>query len=413
MIAGDQDVSALAESGPLADLRVIDIGHVLAGPFAGTLLGDFGAEVIKVEDPRSGGDTVRALSPRYRGAPVWWKVAGRNKKSLGLDLRDERGKEILLGLVKRSDVLIENFRPGTIERWGIGPDSLHAANPRLVIVRISGSGRGPRGKNRPGYGRVGEAMSGVAHLTGEPAGRPLHVGFSLGDATTGLMAAFGALVALHARQTDGRGEIVDLALFETLFRMIEWQIPFADLLNTVIGRQGNRFPIGYAVAGSFRTRDSRWITISAATPSSIRCVLRTVGGRDMEQDPRFSDFDARAKENHLELIEKAIATWVSARDADAVAEAFRGTDVAVGPVYDAAMMLQDEIFEERAAIVGIDDPEVGRIRMPGIVPKLARQPGKVRWAGPSIGEHTDEILGALLDLSPGEIQALRNENVVR
>lgn len=398
--------------GPLADLRVLDIGHVLAGPFAGTLLGDLGADVIKIEDPRSGGDTMRSLSPQYRGVPVWWTVAGRNKKSLALNLRAERGKDILLQLVKVSDVLIENFRPGTVERWGLGPDVLHETNPKLIILRISGFGRGPIGKDRPGYGRVGEAMSGAAHLTGEPDGRPLHVGFSLGDLTTGLMGAFGVLAALHAREETGRGDVVDVALFETLFRMIEWQIPFADLLHTVVARQGNRFPIGYAVAGSFRTRDSRWITLSAATENSIKRVLLAVGGQEMEQDPRFVDFDARAADDHLKLIDQAIAAWVETQDAEDVTATFLGTDVAVGSVYDAAMMLEDEIFQEREAIVEVDDPNVGRIRMPGIVPKLLGNPSRVRWAGPRLGQHTDEVLRGLLDLSPAEIEALRSERAI-
>jgi formyl-CoA transferase len=398
-------------TGPLSDLRVLDLGHVVAGPFAGTLLGDLGADVIKIEDPKRG-DTIRTLSPEHEGVPLWWKVAGRNKRSLALDLREERGREILLRLVAISDVLIENFRPGTLERWGLPVDRLQDVRPDLIVLRISGFGQQSVYAERPGYGRIGEAMSGAVNLTGEPDGRPYHVGFSLGDATTGLMGALGVLAALHGRQRGDGGDVVDLALFESLFRMIEWQLPMAEKRGDVIRRQGNRFPIGYAVAGSWQAADGRWLSISAATERSIQRVLRTVSGEEAKPDPRFADFETRSRPGHMEAIDEAIGAWVAAQPAEAVIEAFADTDVAVGLVYDAQMMLADPFFRERGSVIEIDDPELGTMSMPGVIPRLHTQPGSVRWAGPKLGQHTDEILGELLGLDATEIENLRQQSVI-
>jgi formyl-CoA transferase len=398
-------------TGPLSDLRVLDLGHVVAGPFAGTLLGDLGADVIKIEDPKRG-DTIRTLSPQHEGVPLWWKVAGRNKRSVALDLRESRGRDILLRLVAISDVLIENFRPGTLERWGLGVDALQEARPDLVVLRISGFGQQSVFAERPGYGRIGEAMSGAVNLTGDPDGRPYHVGFSLGDATTGLMGALGVLAALHGRRRHEGGEVVDIALFESLFRMIEWQLPMAEKRGEVIRRQGNRFPIGYAVAGSWRAADGRWLSLSAATERSIQRVVRVVLGEDVPPDPRFADFEARSRPGHMELIDEAIGAWVASLPAEAVIEAFADSDVAVGLVYDAEMMLADPFYRERGSVIEVDDPELGTMSMPGVIPKLHAQPGGVRWAGPRLGQHTDEVLGGLLGLDAAELADLRRQGVV-
>jgi formyl-CoA transferase len=398
-------------TGPLSDLRVLDLGHVVAGPFAGTLLGDLGADVIKIEDPRRG-DTIRTLSPRLDGVPLWWKVAGRNKRSVALDLRAERGRELLLRLVAHSDVLIENFRPGTLEGWDLGVDRLREAQPDLVVLRISGFGQESAYAERPGYGRIGEAMSGAVNLTGDPEGRPYHVGFSLGDATSGLMGALGVLAALHGRDRGKGGEVVDVALFESLFRMIEWQLPMAEKRGEVIRRQGNRFPIGYAVAGSWQARDGRWLSISAATERSIQRVLRAVRGEGAPPDPRFADFETRSLPGHMELIDEAIGAWVAANDAETVIEAFADSDVAVGLVYDAEMMLADPFYRERGSVIEVDDAELGTMAMPGVIPKLHAQPGNVRWAGPKLGQHSDEVLGGLLGLGAAELAELREHGVV-
>jgi formyl-CoA transferase len=398
-------------SGPLSDIRVLDLGHVVAGPFAGTLLGDLGADVIKIEDPRRG-DTIRTLSPQHDGVPLWWKVAGRNKRSVALDLREADGREILLKLVALSDVLIENFRPGTLERWGLSVETLQAARPNLIVLRISGFGQQSVFAERPGYGRIGEAMSGAVNLTGEPDGRPYHVGFSLGDATTGLMGALGVLAALHGRQRREGGEVVDVALFESLFRMIEWQLPMAEKRGETIHRQGNRFPIGYAIAGSWQASDGRWLSISAATERSIQRLLRAVRGEDAPPDPRFADFEARSRPGHMELIDELIGAWVGSLSAEAVIETFADSDVAVGLVYDAEMMLADPFYRERGSVIEIEDAELGTMSMPGVIPKLHEQPGTVRWAGPKLGQHTDEVLSEVLGYDDVEIGELRRQGVV-
>lgn len=401
-----------APRGPLAGLRVLDLGHVLAGPFAGTLLADLGADVVKVEHPERG-DSLRTLGPQRDGVPLWWKVAGRNKRSLALDLRVDAGRDVLLRLAAVSDALIENFRPGTLERWRLGPEELWRANERLVILRISGFGQTGSGLGRPGFGRVGEAQSGLVNLTGEPDGRPLHPGFSLGDATTGMMGAFGILAAIHAAGRSGRGDVIDLALFESLFRMIEWQIPLAEQLGRVITRQGNRFPIGYAVGGSYQTADSRWVAVSAATETAIAQVLRLVGGDDLADDPRYASFDARSHADHMDEIDRRIARWVRTRSADEALRALHEHDVAAGLVYDAAMMLEDEYLREREAIAEVADPDLGSLRMPGVVPRFERQAGRIRWAGPSLGAHNAELLRELAGLSDAEIDELRDAGVIR
>ena len=397
-------------SGPLRDLRVLDLGHVLAGPFAATLLGDLGADVIKIEHPVRV-DTIRVLGPRQGDVSLWWKVAGRNKRSVCLDLSTPAGRDLLLQLAEQADAVVENFRPGTLERWGLAPERLWEANPRLVVLRISGFGQEGSGQGRPGFGRVGEALSGAVHLTGESDGRPLHVGFSLGDATTGLMGAFGLLAAVLDARESGQGDVIDLALFESLFRMIEWQLPVADKLGRPVGRQGNRFPIGYAVGGSYRAADGRWVTISAATPAAIERVLALVGadhhangGRPLEGD----DLSSRMLE-----IDRCVTAWIGERGADEVVETFERHDVAVGLVYDAAMMLEDTFLRERGAIVEVEDPDLGTIRMPGVVPRLQRSAGSVRWPGPPLGRHTDEVLRELLGLEAEELDTLRGDGVIR
>jgi crotonobetainyl-CoA:carnitine CoA-transferase CaiB-like acyl-CoA transferase len=401
----------MSDAGALSDIRVLDLGHVLAGPFAGTLLADLGADVIKVEHPQRG-DTLRRLGPRSDGVPLWWKVAGRNKRSLALDLRLPAGRDVLLELAAKSDALIENFRPGTLERWGLAPDQLWEVNSRLVILRISGFGQDGSGAGRPGFGRVGEALSGAVNLTGESDGQPLHVGFSLGDATSGMMGAFGVLAALHEARRSGRGDVVDVALFESLFRMIEWQLPMAEKLGRNTSRQGNQFPIGYAVGGSYAAADGRWVTVSAATEAAIAALLRLVGGDALATDPRYADFDARSEGDHMEQIDRAIAAWIGARSPDEVLRELTEHDVAAGLVYDPSMMLADPYLRERGAIIEVEDSELGSLRMPGVVPRLKRSGGSVRWAGPRLGEHSDEILGELLGFSEQQIDALRREGVV-
>src|ERR1044072_5485027 len=326
--------------GPLAGLRVLDVGHALAGPFAATLLGDFGAEVIKVERPGEG-DAMRRLGPRKGGVALWWKAAARNKRSVTLDFTKPVGREILLELVRQSDVLVKNFRPGTLERHDLGWETLHELNPRLVMLRISGFGQtGPRSR-QPGFGRIAEAMSGSAQLTGEPDGPPTHVGYSLADTATGLTGAFGIVVALLGRERTQEGACIDLALYESLFRLIDWQVIAYDQLGSVATRAGNAFPalLEGVAAGVGRSADGIWISFSAAPDSVLARLIGLVGGERAFEAPRSPDAEARRL--HVRDVEALAVAWIAERSAGKVEDVFAGAHAGAGRVYDAATLFTD------------------------------------------------------------------------
>jgi crotonobetainyl-CoA:carnitine CoA-transferase CaiB-like acyl-CoA transferase len=397
--------------GPLADLRVLDIGHALAGPFAATMLGDFGAEVIKVERPGDG-DAMRRLGPRKDGVALWWKAAARNKKSITLDFAKPRGREILVELARRSDVLVENFRPGTLERHDLGWERLHELNPRLVMVRISGFGQtGPR-RDQPGFGRIAEAMSGSAQLTGDPDGPPMHVGYSLADTATGLTGAFGALVALLGRVRSGEGACIDLALYESLFRLIDWQAIVYDQLHAVGVRAGNAFPavLEGVAAGVGRSADDVWISYSAATDSVLARLIGVVAGEGALRDPRFADAEARRM--HVRDVERAAAAWIAERPAAEVERVFAAAQAVAGRIYDAAAIFADPTYRERGNLVEVADEDLGTVTMHGVIPRIAGEPERDHATGPALGRHTDEVLGELLELDGEEIESLRAEGVV-
>ncbi|TMK64719.1 MAG: CoA transferase [Actinobacteria bacterium] len=395
----------------LADLRVIDVGHVLAGPFAATLLGDLGADVIKIEPPE--GDGLRRLGPRKDGRPIWWSVAARNKRCVTLDLRVPEGQEVLVRLARVADVLIENFRPGTMERWNVGWERLHRENPRLIMLRISGYGQqSAGGGGRPMFGRPSEALSGLLHLTGFGDGPPLHAGFSLGDASTGLMGAFGVLAALHDRERSGEGQVVDLALFETLFRMIEWHIPMYDQLGVVTQRAGNRFPLGLMVGNVYQSADGKWLSTSAAAENVVQRMLRLVGGDALARDPRFATPEARARPEHDRALDDVVREWIAARPAPEVVETFEQAGAVIALAHDAADIVDSLAYKDRDAIVTVDDPYLGPVRMPAAVPRLSQSPGAVRWPGPELGAHNEEVFCGLLAMTRDELEALRRVGAV-
>ncbi len=387
------------EVGPLAGIRVLDIGHALAAPMTATLLGDFGADVLKIERP-DGGDAMRRLGPFKDGVSLWWKVSARNKKCITLNIQSPDGKRLLERLVEQCDVLVENYRPGTLERQGLGWDRLHAINRRLVMLRISGYGQsGPR-RLSPGFGRAGEAMSGVVHLTGPADGAPMHVGFSLADTVSGLMGAYGVMMALFWRDHGGGGEgqMIDLALYETLFRLIEWQVVSHQQLGVLPMRQGNNFPfpLSTVLSNVYRTRDGRWVTVSAATPTVVRRVARLLGvATDGETMPDIKTLDAM------------LVDWMAARPLGDVLGEFERADAVAAPVYDMDMIAKDPTFEARENIVTVDDDELGSLRMQNVVPALSHTRGAVRWTGAPIGTHNEEVYGTLLGLDKHELDRLR------
>lgn len=387
-------------------IRVLDIGHVVAGPFIASTLADFGAEVIKVERPLVG-DPLRQLYLKD-GVGLWSKMQGRNKKSVTIDLKHPRGKELFSGLIKQSDVLVENFRPGVMERLGFGWDELSVINPRLVFCRLSGFGQtGPYAERRA-YGRIAEAFAGFAHMTGDPAGPPSHSHMSVGDTVAGAWAAMGVIMALYWRdaQGGGVGQVVDVGLYEGLFRQIEQQISVLDQLGITMQRNGsNHRNVPYT--GLFKTRDGRYFSFSAVTAHSARDILRSMG---MEEDDRFNTFD-RCME-HRDLFAETVEAWMAEHDAADIEAAFIANKAPGTTVKSAADLMTDPHVLARGMILTVEDEELGPVRMPGIVPKLSRTPGEVRHTGQMLGKSNSDVFHALLGISHSEIEALKQDGVI-
>lgn len=402
---GEHPVPADAPT-PLAGLKVIDTATLFAGPFAATLLGDYGADVVKIEHP--GGDPARRYGAQADGVPVWWKVVARNKRSATLDLHTEEGQDLFRRLAADADLIVENFRPGTLERWGLDYASLSAANPRLVLLRMTGFGQTGPYARRPGFGTVGEAMSGLAHLTGTPDGPPTLPSFPLADAVAGLTAAFAALTALRARETTGRGQVVDCSIVESMLGVLGGPLATYDLTGIMPTRQGNRSP-NNAPRNVYRTKDGHWVAVSATTLSIAERVVRLVGRPELAEQPWFATGADRAR--HADELDEAVGGWIAERTRDDVVHRFEEAQAAVGAVYDFADVLEDPQITARGSIVSVPDPELDTIRMPGVAFRLSDTPGAVRSAGPRLGEHTADILGEL-GLGPEELAALSERGVI-
>lgn len=395
--------------GALAGLRVLDVSTVISGSTASSMLADHGAEVLKIEDPRSP-DPSRQLEPRKDGVSLWHKVAGRNKKALTLNLGMPAGAAILRRLVATSDVLIENFRPGTMEKWGLGWEVLEKENPKLVMVRISGYGQdGPYAK-RPGFGTIAEAMSGLPYRTGFPGGPPVFSPLALADQVTGLFAAFSTMFALYNRDHGtGRGQVVDMGLYETLFRLGEDQAIAYDQVGKMFERMGNRVATA-APRGAFQAKDGNWIAISAFSDRTVKRLLASIGGPELADDPRFANNQARVR--HVEQLEALIGRWVSERTQAEVLELFAQEDVVGGKVYDIAQIFSDPQYQHRDNIVPIDDPELGTVRVVGVVPKFTRTPGEIEHLSVAVGHHNEEIYCGRLNMSRAELESLRAQGVI-
>lgn len=395
--------------GALAGLRVLDVSTVISGSTASSMLADHGAEVLKIEDPRSP-DPSRQLEPRKDGVSLWHKVAGRNKKALTLNLGMPAGAAILRRLVATSDVLIENFRPGTMEKWGLGWEALEKENPKLVMVRISGYGQdGPYAK-RPGFGTIAEAMSGLPYRTGFPGGPPVFSPLALADQVTGLFAAFSTMFALYNRDHGtGRGQVVDMGLYETLFRLGEDQAIAYDQVGKMFERMGNRVATA-APRGAFQAKDGNWIAISAFSDRTVKRLLASIGGPELADDPRFANNQARVR--HVEQLEALIGRWVSERTQAEVLELFAQEDVVGGKVYDIAQIFSDPQYQHRDNIVPIDDPELGTVRVVGVVPKFTRTPGEIEHLSVAVGHHNEEIYCGRLNISRAELESLRAQGVI-
>ncbi|MBB5158728.1 CaiB/BaiF CoA transferase family protein [Saccharopolyspora phatthalungensis] len=379
-----------APTPPLADIKVIDIATLFAGPFAAQLLADFGADVVKVEHPK--GDPLRRYGPARDTVPLMWKVVNRNKKSVVLDLKQPQGRDSFLRMAADADVVIENFRPGTLERWGIGPEVLQRLNPALVVTRVTGFGQDGPYAGRPGFGTLAEAMSGLAAMSGEPGGPPMLPAFPLADAFAGVQAACATLVALHARHRLGKGQIADVAITESIIGALGAQLTAYDKLGLKPERVGN-LSNNNAPRNVYRCADGRWVAVSAPAQSVAERVIRLVGRPELVDEPWFSTGAGRVA--HRAMIDDAVARWIAIRDRPAVVAAFEKVEAAVAPIYEVDDVLSDPHFQAREVAVRVADDELDTVCMPNVPFRLSATPGRIRWAGPSLGEHTDEVLAAI------------------
>ena len=391
----------------LQDIKVIDLATLFAGPMAATMLADFGAEVIKIEHPKNG-DPVRTHGSSKNGVGLWWKMLARNKKSLTLYLGSPEGQEIFKKLVKDADVVIENFRPGTLEKWGLGYEELSKINPRLVLARVTGFGQiGPYSK-RPGFGTLAEAMSGFASITGTADGPPTLPPFGLADGISALTASFAIMTALHARDITGKGQEIDLAIIEPILTVLGPQVIAYDQLGEIQQRRGNRSS-NNAPRNTYVTSDGKWVAISTSAQAIAERVMHLVGRPELINEPWFASGAERAK--HADELDDAVGGWIKERTRDEVIREFELAEAAVAPIYDITDIFKDEQFAALETIKTVQDEELGPIKMQNILFRLSDTPGEIRTSGPKLGKHTVEILKKN-GLSDEEIVSLKTKGII-
>jgi formyl-CoA transferase len=414
MRAGAETVTERgATHGPLTGMRMVELGTLLAGPFAGRLLGDMGAEVLKVEAPGKP-DPLRDWGhARYEGRSLWWPVQSRNKKCITLNLREPRGQELLLELVRVADVVTENFRPGTLERWNLGYDRLSAANPGIVLARISGYGQTGPYAERAGFASVAEAMGGLRYINGFPGEAPPRTGISLGDSLAAMFAVQGILAALYRRDAlggDGRGQVVDVSLMEASFALLESTVPEYDRLGIVRQPSGTGLK-GVAPSNIFKSRDDTWVVIAANQDAVFRRLCDAMGRPELADDPRYATHLARGE--NQEEVDGLVAEWAAQHDAHEIDRILNEAGVVCGPIYSIAEIFEDPQFRAREMLVEHVDPGFGPYVGPGIVPKFSETPGAIRWSGTwEEGSHNEEIYCGLLGLSASELDGLREDGIV-
>lgn len=396
------------QHGPLQGLRVIELGALIAGPFASRMLAEFGADVVKIEAPR-GGDPLRNWRKMHGDTSLWWYLQSRNKKSVAIDLRTPEGQEIVRRLAADADVVIENFRPGAMEAWGLGWEALSAINPKLTMVRISGFGQTGPYCHKPGFGAVGEAMGGLRYTTGEPDRPPSRVGVSIGDSLAALHAVIGALMSvLHVKANGGAGQVVDVSLYESVFNLMEGLVPEYDMFGHVRERSGGALP-GICPSNTYRTRDGRYVVIAGNSDAIFKRLMIAIDRPDLAQDPALADNTGRVAA--CENIDAAISAWTGRRSMEEALATLEAAEVPASNIYSVEDIMSDPQYQARDMIVERELPDGARVKFPGITPKMSSTPGAMRWTGPALGAHTDAVLEGL-GLSEETRASLRERKVI-
>lgn len=378
-------------SKPLSGIRVLEMGQLIAGPFAAKMLGEFGAEIIKIEPPGKG-DPLRNWRLLHNGTSVWWQVQSRNKKSVSLDLRQPEAQDLIRRLVQDVDVVIENFKPGTLEGWGLGWEDLRSINPRLIMLRVSGYGQTGPYRDLPGFGVVGEAMGGLRHLSGEPGRPPVRVGVSIGDSLSALHGVIGILLALRSRDASGKGQMIDVALYESVFNMMESLLPEYSVFGEVRPPAGSSLP-GIAPSNAYLCGDGKYVLIAGNGDSIFKRLMGVIGRPDLADDPALADNVGRVRQ--VQMIDGAISEWTGQHDQDTVLAALHEGRIPAGKIYDVADIAADPHYRARGMIVDERLGDGTPIQVPGIVPKLSDTPGEIASPAPTLGQHTDEVLESL------------------
>ena len=394
---------------PLDDLRVVELGQLLAGPFCGQLLGDFGAEVIKVEDPGTGDPMRQWGREKPYGISLWWPVVARNKKSVTANLRMSEGQDLVRRLVAKADILIENFRPGTLERWGLSLDELWKTNPKLIVTRVTGFGQTGPYSSQAGYGAIGEAMGGIRYVTGDPDHPPARAGVSLGDSLAATFACLGTLVALHQVERTGRGQVVDSAIYEAVLALMESMLPEWQIAGYQRERTGTTLP-NVSPSNVYPTADGEMLLIAGNQDTVFRRLADVMGRPELAKDERYSSHEARGQ--RMEEIDEIITEWTATINADDLLERLNEAGVPAGRIYKVKDMFADPHFAAREAIVRLVHPELGEFAMQNVFPKLSETPGSVRHVGPKLGEHNNEIYQGMLGIDDDTMSALRSAGVI-
>lgn len=394
----------------LEGLKVLELGQLIAGPSAGRMLAEFGAEVIKIETPKTG-DPIRSWRVIENGTSLWWYVQARNKKSVAINLREAEGQQIIRELVKETDILIENFRPGTMEKWGLGYESLKEINPRLIMIRVSGYGQDGPYRDKPGFGSIGEAMGGLRYITGYSDRPPTRVGISIGDSLSALYAVNGALMAVYHRDVlgTGQGQVIDVALYESVFSLMESTLPEYDRTGVIRERTGSTLP-GITPSNTYLCKDGKYVVIGANGDAIFKRLMIAMGREDVAEDPRFENNKKRS--DHAEYLDALIEEWTKSMPFNEVIKFLDEAKVPAGAIYSIKDIVEDPHYRARQMIQEVNVEDLGILKMPGIVPKMSLTPGTIEWAGPKLGQHTEQVLTEKMNLSAEEIDELKQKGII-